>query len=66
MDTNVDGVGMMDLETRKVVFWNRAFQELLGRSADEMKEITLDDCHPRDALPDVGRAIDRQLRGQTK
>ncbi len=66
LDTNVDGIGLMDLETNKVVFANRAFAELLGRSVDEMTEIGLDDCYPREALPEIRRAIERQLKGEVR
>ncbi len=58
----VDGIVLADIETRKLVMPNRRICEMLGYSATELCELTVDDIHPPDELPYVKDQFERQIR----
>ena len=66
LDTNVDGIVMVDAETTKFKFANWAFCELLGYRPDEVTSLAIKDIHPTESLPEIRRHFESQLRGQTK
>ena len=66
LDTNVDGIAMVDVETRKFSFANPAFCDLLGYGQDEIAAIGVQDIHPSDTLSEVKRYFDAMARGDLK
>ena len=66
LDTAVEGIVMVDAETRKFSFANRAFCNLLGYRSDEILALGLEDIHPPEELPHIGAAFERNLRGEIR
>ena len=60
-----DGIALLDLQTKKVFAGNPSFCRMLGRTSDELPGLSLADCHPADALPEIARGIERQIKGET-
>ncbi|MDF1563280.1 MAG: response regulator [Deltaproteobacteria bacterium] len=59
----VEGILVADSATRRFVYCNGAACELLGYSREELLELGVEDIHPKEALPEVGEAFERQTRG---
>jgi diguanylate cyclase (GGDEF)-like protein/PAS domain S-box-containing protein len=53
LDTNVDGIAMIDMETKKFTYGNRAFCDLIGYGPNEIISFGVMDLHEPDALPPV-------------
>ncbi|MDP8940406.1 MAG: PAS domain S-box protein [Actinomycetota bacterium] len=55
----VEGIFLVDVETMRIIEANAAYQDLLGYSAGEMQELTLDDlvAHDRESIGDYTRRI---------
>ncbi len=66
LDTAADGVAMVDAQTRKIVTVNRAICDMLGYEPEEMYELGVEDLHPAEALPDVLKQFERQMKGEMK
>ena len=60
-----DGIALLDLQTKKVFAGNPSFCRMLGRTSGELPGLSLADCHPADALPEIARGIERQIKGET-
>ena len=60
----LDGICMADVQTRRFRMANEAICGMLGYSRDELLNLTVDDIHPREDLPNVARQFDRQLKGE--
>jgi diguanylate cyclase (GGDEF)-like protein/PAS domain S-box-containing protein len=65
LETNVDGIAMVDVETLKFSFANRAFCDFLGYSLDEVTAIRVTDIHPPEALPEISNSFARSVGGQS-
>jgi len=66
LETTVDGIVLVDVETKKFLFANQAFCNLLGYGAGELRAIGIPDIHPAETLPEVSRQFERTVRGETK
>jgi len=67
LETNVDGIVMVDAETTRFSFPNRSFCELLGHvGPDAVLQMSLGDIHPAEALPDIRRHFEALLKGEAK
>ena len=60
----LDGICMADVQTRRFRMANDAICRMLGYSRDELLNLTVDDIHPKEDLPNVARQFDRQLKGE--
>ncbi|MDA3877728.1 MAG: PAS domain S-box protein, partial [Halothiobacillus sp.] len=59
-----DGIVLVDAETRQFSMSNTAFQRMLGYSADEMLELGVADIHPKEAMDNVNRQVERNIKGE--
>ncbi|MBF0469483.1 MAG: response regulator, partial [Desulfamplus sp.] len=57
-----DGILVADAQTHRLVRGNRAICRMLGYSEAEIKELSVRDIHPPEALPQVMDAFEKQLR----
>ena len=62
LDTNVDGIAMVDVETKRFSYGNRALCDLLGYSPEELLALGVADVHPPEALPAVSVYFERLRR----
>jgi diguanylate cyclase (GGDEF)-like protein/PAS domain S-box-containing protein len=62
LDTNVDGIAMMDVETKQFSYGNRALCNLLGYRPDDLLTLGVADIHPPEALPAVSVYFERLRR----
>ena len=66
LETNVDGIVVVDAETMKFQFANRAFCDMLGYGVDELPAIGVLDIHPTETLPSARAAFASQLEGKIR
>ena len=66
LETNVDGIVMVDGEAKKFKFANRAFCDMLGYRPDEVTALGLDDVHPPDTIPEMRRHFAAHLMGEIR
>ncbi|MCJ7765151.1 MAG: PAS domain S-box protein [Thiovulaceae bacterium] len=64
LNVAVDGILLMDKQAGRFVQGNHAICEMLGYSLDELYGLDIKDIHPAEALPEVFRQFERQLRGE--
>jgi diguanylate cyclase (GGDEF)-like protein/PAS domain S-box-containing protein len=62
----LDGIVMVDLETRTFSIANDQFRRMLGYTPEEMTVLGVSDIHPTEALPHVVEQFERQIRGELK
>ena len=60
----IDGIMMADVETKRQIEANKAMCAMMGYTRDELLRLSVADIHPKEALPDVLNAFERQLRGE--
>ena len=56
-----DGVSLVDAETKKISLGNRSMCNMLGYTRDEIRNITIYDIHPVEALPLVDELFNQLL-----
>ncbi|MBU1775589.1 MAG: PAS domain S-box protein, partial [Gammaproteobacteria bacterium] len=61
-DSVQDGIVLMDASTRQFRMSNTSAQRMLGYSSDEILELGVEDIHPAEAIDNVMRQIERQLK----
>ena len=66
MDTNVDGIVMVDVETQKFLYANQAFYDQLGYAVDEVSALSLADIHPPDVLAGKWRNFERRANSEAR
>jgi PAS domain S-box-containing protein len=59
-----DGILIADAETRRFLEANERICQMLGYSRDELRELTVDDIHPKEALPSVLEKFRQQAEGR--
>ncbi|MDA3947077.1 MAG: PAS domain S-box protein [Helicobacteraceae bacterium] len=64
LDVAVDGVLLIDMQAGKFIQANSAICKMLGYRLDELYELGVEDIHPKEALPEVFRELERQVRGE--
>src|SRR5664280_905195 len=65
-NNTLDGIVMVDLETRTFLIANDQFRRMLGYTPEEMTVLGVSDIHPSEALPHVVEQFERQVRGELK
>jgi diguanylate cyclase (GGDEF)-like protein/PAS domain S-box-containing protein len=60
----IDGILLVDAETREFVMANPSIARMLGYDSEEILRIGVDDIHPVEALPDIVAGFNRQLTGE--
>ena len=60
----VDGIVIVDIESRKFYRSNDEFCRLLGYSPDEIKKLGIMDIHPEKDLPYVIEQFEKQVKGE--
>ncbi len=55
----IDGVGIVDVETKKFSLGNRAMCRMLGYTKEELTGIAVYDIHPEEALPRVEKLFNQ-------
>jgi two-component system sensor histidine kinase/response regulator len=59
-----EGILVADLETKAFLYANPAIRKLLGYTEAELKELSVSDIHPQEALPHVVSEFEAQARGE--
>ncbi|MBU0497603.1 MAG: PAS domain S-box protein [Candidatus Thermoplasmatota archaeon] len=62
--TSADGILIADIETKRFRYANPALCKMLGYSEDELKEMGLNDIHPKDSLEQVISEFEIQAKGE--
>jgi len=63
-DTVGDGIIVADVSNRKLVMANSAICALLGRSAEELLSLTVNEIHPRDKVEAVVKVFESMVKGE--
>jgi diguanylate cyclase (GGDEF)-like protein/PAS domain S-box-containing protein len=63
-DNVLDGIALVDIETRRFLVANRSFYRMLGYAQDEITALRIDDVHPPEALPYVLKQFERRVAGE--
>jgi diguanylate cyclase (GGDEF)-like protein/PAS domain S-box-containing protein len=66
LDTNVDGIAMVDVETKQISYSNRALGDLLGYSSGELLALGVADLHEPEAMPGVWVYFERLRRREMR
>jgi diguanylate cyclase (GGDEF)-like protein/PAS domain S-box-containing protein len=66
LDAAVDGIVLVDEQTRTFVECNRAFAAMLGYELKEIAALGLTDTHPNEALSEVDRQFQRMTQGKSR
>ncbi|TBR15070.1 PAS domain S-box protein [bacterium] len=61
IDNLSDGILLADVETKKLLFGNRAILEMLGYTSEEIRGLSVRDIHPKESLPMVLGVFKRQV-----
>ena len=64
LEVAVDGVLLADVQAGKFINGNRAICDMLGYQTEELYRLGVEDIHPPEALPEVLRQFERQLKGE--
>ena len=59
----VDGILLADIETKKFRVGNKMICKMLGYSLKEVKNLSVTNIHPKEALPFVMEQFDKLARG---
>jgi two-component system cell cycle sensor histidine kinase/response regulator CckA len=59
-----DGIMIADAGTKMNIEANKAMCAMMGYTRDELLRLRVADVHPKEALPEVLNAFERQLRGE--
>lgn len=63
-DNAADGIVTADMESRKFHTCNKKFCEMLGYSEQEIKNMGVEDIHPKESLSYVTKQFEKQARGE--
>jgi PAS domain S-box-containing protein len=66
LDSVTDGILLADAETQDFFMANKTICEMLGYSQEEVRELHVDDIHPREDLPRVRETFARQRAKELK
>ncbi|MBZ0094324.1 MAG: PAS domain S-box protein [Sulfuricella sp.] len=66
LDAAVDGILLADVQDHKFINGNRAICDMLGYQPEELYRLGVEDIHPAEALPEVFRQFERQLKGEIR
>ena len=66
LEATVDGILVADVQSGQFVMGNRAIGDMLGYPPEELYRIGVADIHPPEALLDVQRQFERQLKGEIR
>jgi len=61
-EATVDGIIVVDSRTRRFYTGNLALSRMLGYAPQEIKELTIQDIHPPDAMPFVMQQFEKLVR----
>jgi diguanylate cyclase (GGDEF)-like protein/PAS domain S-box-containing protein len=64
LDTAVDGILIVDCQTRQFVQGNRAIMNMLGYGVDELPTLCLNDIHPIEALAETQQLFQKCVDGE--
>lgn len=60
-DSIADGLAILNLETLCFSDVNKAFEDLIGYTKEQLSEIHMEDIHPKDSLDYVKKEFEKQL-----
>lgn len=63
-NTTQDGIILAEAQTWRFRMTNDSICRMLGYSRDELLNLTIFDIHPEEELDNVGRHLERQLKGE--
>ncbi len=61
-----DGILIADIQTRKFKYANPVVCTMLGYTESELKKMTVDDMHPKEAMDYIGSEYDAQAKGEKR
>jgi len=65
-DATLDGMVLVDIETKQFFMFNKAICQMLGYTEEEITRLSIKDIHPEVDLPYVMEQFERQARGEIK
>jgi len=65
-DKTKDGILLADVENRRFITCNQAICDMLGYTQDEIRQLKVDDIHPREDLPGIVEGFEKQARGEVE
>ena len=60
----LDGILIVDIETKKLIDCNNALSSMLGYTCEEIKKLSVKDIHPEKDLPLVIEQFEKQMNGE--
>ncbi len=60
----IEGILVIDIETKRFKFANPAICKMLGYTAEELTQLAIKDIHPNESLPNVLLEFEAQTRGE--
>jgi PAS domain S-box-containing protein len=57
-----DGLLLADIENKRFMLGNRKICDMLGYTLDELRQLKVSDIHPKESIPKVINAFERQAR----
>jgi len=61
-----DGILLADVESRRFIAGNQAICDMLGYAEEEIRQLKVDDIHPREDLPGILEEFEKQARQRIK
>ncbi len=61
-DESRDGLVIANLQTRKILMFNKSFCQLLKITPQELEALFIDDLHPKQSLPQVIKDFENQIK----
>jgi diguanylate cyclase (GGDEF)-like protein/PAS domain S-box-containing protein len=58
-DNSIQGMLLADAKSRKIILSNTAMQEMLGYSAEELKQMQIDDIHPKENVQEIVKKFEK-------
>ncbi len=63
-ESAAEGILISDCETKEFKYANPAVSRMLGYSAEELKEMSISDIHPKDSLDNIVSGYEARVRGK--
>ena len=64
-DSIVDGLAILNLETHCFTNANKAFEDLIGYTKEQLLTIQMEDIHPKESMDYVKKEFEKQLTNKS-
>ncbi len=65
LNDTVSGIHLLDPRTRRFVYCNQRFADMLGYTIQEIQQLTMEDIHPKQYYQDVLGQLQNHINGKT-